>query len=90
MVNHIDFGLGQQESINTPHYMNRNGSTDIETPIPGVTEDYDAAALEAALEAIGHTVNIRSLTSGLSIIHVDGDRLVGGGDKRRDGTVGGR
>ena len=90
VVNHIDFGLDPQESINTPHYMNRNGSTDIETPIPGVTEDYDAAALEAALEAIGHNVNIRSLTSGLSIIHVDGDQLVGGADKRRDGTVGGR
>ena len=90
VVNHIDFGLDPQESINTPHYMNRNGSTDIETPIPGVTEDYDAAALETALEAIGHNVNIRSLTSGLSIIHVDGDQLVGGADKRRDGTVGGR
>lgn len=90
VINHIDFGLDPQQSINTPHYLNRNGSTDIEDPIPGVTLDYDALALEAALEAMGHSVNVRGLTSGLSIIHVDGDQLVGGGDGRRDGTVGGR
>jgi gamma-glutamyltranspeptidase/glutathione hydrolase len=92
VINHIDFGLDPQESINTPHYMNRNGSTDIEEPIPGVTEDYDAEALRATLiNDFGYvSVNIRALTSGLSIIHVDGDQLVGGGDLRRDGTVGGR
>jgi gamma-glutamyltranspeptidase len=36
------------------------------------------------------TRDSNTLTSGLSIIHVDGDRLVGGADKRRDGTVAGR
>jgi gamma-glutamyltranspeptidase/glutathione hydrolase len=90
VVNHIDFGLDPQESINTPHYMNRNGRTDIENPIPGVTEDYDTTALESALEDMGHNVAIIALTSGLSIIHINGDELVGGGDLRRDGTVGGR
>ena len=94
IVSMIDFGLDPQEAINLPHYMNRNGSTDIETPIPGITVDYDAEGLAAALRARAHTVNIRTQTSGLSIIQVqsneDGTTLVGGADKRRDGTVGGR
>jgi gamma-glutamyltranspeptidase/glutathione hydrolase len=90
VVNHIDYGLDPQLSVATPHYQNRNGSTDIELPIPGVTLDYDSAALEAALQARGHSVNVRSLTSGLGVIHVTPDELLGGADLRRDGTVGGR
>ena len=71
IVNIIDFGLDPQEAINVPHYMNRNGSTDIEEPIPGVTLDYDAAALQAALQARGHPANNpRALTSGLSVIQI--------------------
>ncbi len=30
IVNMIDFGLDPQEAINVPHYMNRNGRTDVE------------------------------------------------------------
>ena len=90
VINHIDFGLDPQESINVPHYMNRNGRTDIETPIAGITLDYDAAGLQAALEARGHSVGVIEQTSGLSIIQVKKRRLIGGGDKRRDGTVAGR
>ena len=91
IVNVIDFGLDPQQAINVPHFMNRNGSTDIETPIAGVTRDYDAEALQATLqEARGHTVRILTQTSGLSIIQVGDRHLIGGGDKRRDGTVKGR
>ena len=89
IVNVIDYGLDPQEAINVPHYLNRNGSTDIEEPIPGVTLDYDALALEAALEAKGHSVNVRSLTSGLSVIEVGDGVLIGGSDQRRDGAVSG-
>jgi gamma-glutamyltranspeptidase/glutathione hydrolase len=106
IVSMIDFGLDPQQAINVPHYMNRNGRTDIETPIPGVTLDYDAAALATALKERGHSnptvpleersVGIIAQTSGLSIIQVlEGNNrnktiLVGGADQRRDGTVGGR
>lgn len=123
IVSMIDFGLDPQEAINIPHYMNRNGSTtDLETVIPGVTLDYDSAALEQALDARGHNAQVITQTSGLSIIQVirkakkhhrrsdkddwddehdrddDWDKrdkrestlLIGGADKRRDGTVGGR
>ena len=90
IVNVIDFGLDPQEAINIPHYMNRNGRTDLERPIPGVTVDYDARALAAALRDRGHPVGIVTQTSGLGIIQVGDGVLIGGADKRRDGTVGGR
>ena len=105
IMNVLDFGLDPQETINVPHYMNRNGRTDLEAPIPGVTLDYDAEALAAELILRGHSdptvppedrsVGIITQTSGLSIIQVvrsnkGNTYYVGGADKRRDGSVGGR
>jgi len=95
IMNMIDFNLDPQEAINVPHFMNRNGRTDLETPIPGITLDYDAEALADELRDKNHNVGIISQTSGLSIIQVlesddGGTYFVGGADKRRDGTVGGR
>ena len=90
IVNVVDFGLDAQQAVNIPHHQNRNGSTSLEAPIPGVTIDYDVEALKAALEARGHPVSVGVLTSGLSVIQVTGAGLVGGADYRRDGAVGGR
>jgi len=113
IIIHIDFGLDPQQSINVPHYQNRNGSTELEAPIEGITLDYDRDKLSEELQERGHPIGIRTeLTSGLSIIHVmqkDGGKghhgrgkehkhghkhkrtvLIGGADKRRDGTVAGR
>ena len=70
IMNVLDFGLDPQEAINVPHYMNRNGRTDLETPIPGVTLDYDASALADELIARGHSVGIITQESGLSNIQV--------------------
>ena len=80
IVNMIDFGLNPQQAINVPHYMNRNGRTDLEEPIPGITWNYNAERLANALRRIGHSnpdvpladreVGIISQTSGLSIIQV--------------------
>ncbi len=102
IMNVIDFGLDPQEAINVPHYMNRNGRTDLETPVPGITLVYDAEALADALKTRGHTVGIITQDSGLSFIQVKKDNkwkkhskkhsstiLIGGADQRRDGTVGG-
>jgi len=90
IMNVIDFGLDPQQAINIPHFMNRNGSTtDIEPPEPGITIDYDADGLKAALDARLHNTRIIGQTSGLSIIQVDEKKLTGGADQRRDGTVSG-
>lgn len=91
IMNMIDFGLDPQQAINSPHYGNRNGSTELEAEIPGVTGPGDAKTLRVGLEALGHPISSNgTLTSGLSIIHVTDDGLVGGADQRRDGAVGGR
>ncbi|MFD2795680.1 gamma-glutamyltransferase [Promicromonospora vindobonensis] len=90
IVNVIDFGLDPQQAINVPHVQNNNGSTALEPPIPGVTLDYDVAALRAALEARGHPVTVTEQASGLSVIQVTSEGLVGGADYRRDGSIGGR
>jgi len=90
IINMIDLGLDPQEAINIPHYGNRNGDTELEEALPDITGPGDAADLQAGLEALGHPVVVRDLTSGLSIIEITDDGFVGGADKRRDGTVGGR
>ncbi|MFD2025073.1 gamma-glutamyltransferase [Promicromonospora aerolata] len=90
IVNVIDFGLDPQQANNVPHVQNNNGSTALEPPIPGVTLDYDVAALRGALEARGHPVTVTEQTSGLSVIQVTPEGLVGGADYRRDGSIGGR
>lgn len=106
VMNMIDFGLDPQQAINVPHYMNRNGPTEIEMPIPGITLDYDSAAMAAALEDRGHNVEVSFQNSGLAIIQTrenhprkrnngqcnkrDKMVLVGGADLRRDGTASGK
>ena len=72
IMNILDFGLDPQEAINVPHYQNRNSYTELETPIPGITLDYDADALAEQLrnEYKYSDVRIQSMTSGLSNIQV--------------------
>ena len=92
IINMIDFGLNPQAAINVPHFGNRNtSSTELEVPVTGVTSDYNRDALKDALEARNYVVApLGGEGSGLSIIQVTDDGLLGGADKRRDGTVGGR
>jgi gamma-glutamyltranspeptidase/glutathione hydrolase len=72
IMNVLDFGLDPQEAINVPHYQNRNSYTELETPIPGITLDYDADDLAKKLrDDYGYSdVRIQSMTSGLSNIQV--------------------
>ncbi|MEN8690355.1 MAG: gamma-glutamyltransferase [Desulfuromonadales bacterium] len=94
IMNILDFGLDPQEAINVPHFMNRNGRTELEQPVPGTTLNYDVDRLAKALADRGHEVDTVDLASGLSVIQVievDGKRrYIGGADCRRDGSVGGR
>ena len=91
LVAMLDYGVDPQTVANTPYYQNRNGRTEIERPIAGLTADYDVTLLVASLEAMGHTVvDSAGEESGLSLIQVVGGGLLGGADPRRDGTAGGR
>jgi gamma-glutamyltranspeptidase/glutathione hydrolase len=76
----LDWGMDPQEAIDRPHVLTLNGPTLIE-------EGPDAEATAAALGELGHEVEIRNLNSGLHVIQVTDEGLVGAADKRREGVV---
>jgi len=76
----LDWGLDVQSAIDLGHVVNRNGGTDLEAGT-------EAEALQEALEARGHAINVRDLNSGLHAIMVTDQGLVGGADPRREGIV---
>ncbi len=80
MLGVLEWNLDIQEAISLPHFVNRNGATDLE-------QDTDAAALKAGLEAKGHKVTVRDLNSGLHGIVRTEDGLEGGADPRRVGKA---
>lgn len=76
----IDWGLDPQAATALPHAVTFGGGVFLEdTP--------DAASRAAALEALGHEVAIRALTSGLHILQLGEDGPVGGADPRREGLA---
>jgi gamma-glutamyltranspeptidase/glutathione hydrolase len=79
----LDWKMDPQEAVARPHVISRNGTVDLE-------QGTAAESLKAALEARGHEVRVRALTSGLHAILVSGGKLHGAADPRREGTVGGR
>lgn len=75
----LDWGMDPADALALPHVVNRNGDTDVE-------EGSDALA--AALEALGHTVKLRNLNSGLHAIQIAADGgLTGAADPRREGIA---
>lgn len=76
----IDWQLPMQRAIDLGNVNNRNRLTELEagTPVAGFAQDY---------AAMGHTVKIRPLTSGLHGIRIVNGSLDGGADKRREGLV---
>ncbi len=76
----LDWKLNIQAAIDLPHFVNRNGPTELEQGTP-------LEALTPALEALGHKVAVRPLTSGLHGIMVTEGGLTGGADKRREGVA---
>lgn len=79
----LDWGMDPQDAVAMPHIVNRNGKTDVE-------EGTDAEALIPELESLGHEINVRSLTSGLHSILIQGDHLYGAADPRRSGVAVGK
>jgi len=76
----IDWKKSPQGAVSMPHLVNRFGTYDIES---GTT----AERLAPALEAIGYETSIRDLNSGLHIIQITHQGLIGGADPRREGIV---
>jgi gamma-glutamyltranspeptidase/glutathione hydrolase len=88
IVGVLDFGLDVQQAVAAPHYLARFQAVELEA-------NRDVEDLRAELEALGHTVEVRSLNSGLHAIAFeygdDGSQtLLGGVDPRREGAAVGR
>ena len=78
-----DWGLDIQAAIELPHFLNRNGTTELE-------EGTDLVALVPALEAMGHEVTLGTMDTGLAGFFIEGGTITGGADPRREGTALGR
>lgn len=80
----IDGGLDIQAAISLPNFINMNGATELEDGTP-------LTRLGPELQALGQTVQAKSLDSGLQGIMVvrrgDEVRLFGGADPRREGVA---
>ena len=80
LVGVLDFGLSPQQAIELANITNRNRVTTLEKGL-------DIEHLKPALEAKGHTVVIRDLNSGIHAVMVEGDKLLGAADPRREGIA---
>ncbi len=83
LIGLIDWQMDLQAAVALPHVANLNGATELEAATPIV-------ALGPALTALGHTVQVRDINSGLHALSFAGGRLQGGVDPRREGTAAGR
>lgn len=84
LVGMLDWNLSPQTAIDLPHVLTLGSTVELEADTP-------AAVLAPALEALGHRVQVRPLTSGLQAIRIrrDGNAVVidGGADRRREGVA---
>ncbi|HER26293.1 MAG TPA: gamma-glutamyltransferase family protein [Rhodospirillales bacterium] len=76
----LDWDWDIQKAIDLPHFTSRNGPTDLEKGTTLMT-------LKLKLQALGHTIRIRDMTSGLHGIRVRDGKLYGGADPRREGVA---
>ena len=84
IVGVVDWNLDVQQAVAAPHFLAEEGPVEIE-------EGTAIAAHEQALEALGHTVAVNDLNSGLHAIAIEHTRrgrvLFGGVDPRREGAA---
>ena len=76
----IDGRTTMQAAVVLPHHVNQNGDTRLE-------QGTALEALAPALTAMGHTVSIVELESGLNGIRRVKGGYEGGADPRRDGVA---
>ena len=77
----IDWKLDSQQVASQPHFVNRNGVTELEPSAYAET-------IAKSLSTLGHKVRLRRLESGLNVIRLRSDGMLEGGtDPRREGQV---
>jgi gamma-glutamyltranspeptidase/glutathione hydrolase len=80
LVGLLDWHLGPGASAALPHIINRNGPTTLEA-----NDGFDDVG--AALTDMGDTVKFDSMDSGLNIVALGKNGLVGASDPRREGVA---
>jgi gamma-glutamyltranspeptidase / glutathione hydrolase len=80
LVAALDWDLPAATVVSLPHFLNRNGPTELEegTAIAGIGE---------ALRRMGHMVRVHRLDSGLNVIRVTPNGFDGASDPRREGVA---
>jgi gamma-glutamyltranspeptidase/glutathione hydrolase len=79
----LDWKQPLDHALAMPHYGSRNGPTELEAGSAAV-------ALQPALEALGHSVQVADMTSGLHAIRRVPGGWQGAADPRREGAAAGR
>lgn len=80
----LDHGQDIQAAIAAPHFLNRNGPTELEEDV-GL--DAWVTLTRSALEELGHEVVVGPQNSGLHGIMRTEEGLLGGADPRREGVI---
>jgi gamma-glutamyltranspeptidase/glutathione hydrolase len=80
LVASLDWKLDPQAAAALGHFGSQNGPTELERHTP-------LESLRPALEALGHAVGLVTSISGLHLIAITGDELLGGADPRREGVA---
>jgi gamma-glutamyltranspeptidase/glutathione hydrolase len=82
LIGILDWNLDVQQALDLPNFDSRNGPTEIE-------RGTELEALVPALKAMGHTVSVIDMTSGVQGIRRVEGGLEGGADPRREGIAAG-
>lgn len=83
LIAHLDWGFDIQGAIDLPNRLIQSGAYELEHAT-------DAEQWQPELEALGYSVKIRELRSGLHGIVITNEGLEGGADPRREGIVRGK
>lgn len=78
--NLLEWNQPPQVVVAAPNFGNRNDVTELEVGTRLET-------LQSALESRGHKIKVKAMTSGLNVITITKDGLMGGTDPRREGIV---
>ena len=79
----LDWKMHPADAVSLGHIVNRNGATELE-------ENTQAESLASELESLGHEIKFRDLNSGLHLILIADDELIGAADPRREGIAKGK
>ena len=80
LVAELDWQMTPAAAYRLPHFLNRNGPTELEAGTPIVN-------LEETLQRLGETVSATPMNSGLEGIDRTDQGLIGGSDPRREGVA---